>query len=234
LFGYIVLNKGTDMARKEKKYHYIYKITCLINNRYYIGMHSTHNLNDDYMGGGKRIKNSVKKHGKESHIREILEFFDSREDLKNREKQLVNEELLNDPICMNINLGGEGGWLPEWQTKGAISSNQKNWKDPIYRKKMKEVSSGVMKKLWQDPESSKRLLEGAGKSFKGKKHTEETKKTIGDKISKAQKAEKNSQFGTCWINNPIEKTNRRIKKEEIKKYLQEGWESGMKMDLIKR
>jgi hypothetical protein len=222
------------MARKEKKYHYIYKITCLINNRYYIGMHSTHNVNDDYMGGGKRIKNSIKKHGKESHIREILEFFDNREDLKNREKQLVNEELLNDPMCMNINLGGEGGWLPEWQTKGAISSNQKNWKDPIYAKKMKEVSSEVMKKLWQDPESSKRLLEGAGKSFKGKKHTEEAKKTIGDKISKAQKAEKNSQFGTCWINNPIEKTNRRIKKEEIKKYLQEGWESGMKMDLFKR
>ena len=97
---------------------------------------------------------------------------------------------------------------------------------------MKLVSSEVMKKLWKDPESSKRLIEGAGKSFKGKKHTEETKKTIGDKISKAQKAEKNSQFGTCWINDPIEKTNKRIKKEELKKYLQEGWKSGMKMDFF--
>ena len=217
------------MARKEKKYHYIYKITCLINNRYYIGMHSTHNLNDDYMGGGKRIKNSVKKHGKESHIREILEFFDSREDLKNREKQLVNEELLNDPMCMNINLGGEGGWLPEWQTKGAISSNQKNWKDPIYRKKMKEVSSGVMKKLWQDPESSKRLLEGAGKSFKGKNHSEEFKEKMSTIMSEKQNGEKNSQFGSLWIFNLNLRENKKINFNNLEEYLSLGWSRGRKL-----
>ena len=67
------------MSRKGRKYHYIYKITCLKNNRYYIGMHSTDNLEDGYMGGGKRIKNSVKKHGKDAHRKEILEFFESRD-----------------------------------------------------------------------------------------------------------------------------------------------------------
>ena len=136
------------MARKEKKYHYIYKITCLRNERYYIGMHSTDNLEDGYMGGGKRIKNSVKKHGKDAHRKEILEFFENREDLRNREIQLVNEELLNDPMCINLNKGGDGGWLKEWSTKGAISANEKNWKDPEFREKMKEVSRKTFIRLW--------------------------------------------------------------------------------------
>lgn len=34
---------------ERRKYHYIYKTTCLITNRYYIGMHSTDNLEDGYI-----------------------------------------------------------------------------------------------------------------------------------------------------------------------------------------
>ena len=94
------------MARKEHQYHYIYKITNLKNNKYYIGMHSTSNLDDGYMGGGQRIKNSVKKHGKEIHLKEILEYLPDRNSLINREREMINEELLKDPLCMNLMIGG--------------------------------------------------------------------------------------------------------------------------------
>jgi hypothetical protein len=33
----------------EKKYNYIYKTTNILTNEYYIGMHSTNNLNDGYL-----------------------------------------------------------------------------------------------------------------------------------------------------------------------------------------
>jgi len=86
------------MARQERKYHYIYKITCKITNRYYIGMHSTDDLNDGYFGSGKRLWFSINYHGKENHVKEILEFLPTRQLLKEREKEIVNKELIGDVL----------------------------------------------------------------------------------------------------------------------------------------
>ena len=52
------------MRRKiNKKYHYFYKITNVINNHYYYGIHSTDDLNDGYMGSGTRLHYAYKKYG---------------------------------------------------------------------------------------------------------------------------------------------------------------------------
>jgi hypothetical protein len=217
------------MARKEKKYHYIYKITCLKNNRYYIGMHSTDNLEDGYMGGGKRIKNSVKKHGKDAHRKEILEFFENREDLVNREIQLVNEDLINDPMCMNLNLGGDGGWLKEWSSMGAIAANKVNWKNPEFIKKIKEVTSETSKRLWQDPEYREKFIESSGNAFRGKKHTDEAKKKIGEANSIKQKGIGNSQYGKIWIHNDDLGINKKVNKDELDDMINIGFKKGMKM-----
>ena len=76
------------MPRKEKKYHFIYKTTNLLSGKYYIGMHSTDNLGDGYLGSGKRLRYSINKYGEENHNREILEFVDSRKELK---KNILNK-----------------------------------------------------------------------------------------------------------------------------------------------
>ena len=74
------------MARRQKKYHYIYKTTCIVNGKYYIGMHSTDSLNDGYLGSGKRLWRSINYHSKDKHKKVILEFCVDREELKKREK----------------------------------------------------------------------------------------------------------------------------------------------------
>ena len=82
------------MPRKNRQYHYIYKTICTITGKYYYGMHSTNNLEDGYLGSGKRLKYSINKHGKENHIKEILEYLPNRISLKEREKEIVNESLI--------------------------------------------------------------------------------------------------------------------------------------------
>jgi hypothetical protein len=71
-------------------------------------MHSTTNLEDGYLGSGKIVRFSIKKYGKENHSFEILEFSTDRNALEAREKEIVNEKLLEDNLCMNLWVGGTG------------------------------------------------------------------------------------------------------------------------------
>jgi hypothetical protein len=96
--------------------HLIYKTTCVITEKFYVGMHSTTNIEDGYVGSGKLLKRSLKKHGKGNHIREILSVHNSREDLEIAERELI-EKILSHPKCLNLAKGGLGGnnicWSPE-------------------------------------------------------------------------------------------------------------------------
>jgi hypothetical protein len=61
----------------------------------------------------------------------------------------------------------------------------------------------------------------------GKKHTEESKRKIGAFNAIKQKGKGNSQYGKCWIHNNKESII--IKKEELNKYIKNGWNKGRKM-----
>lgn len=87
-------------------YHYLYKITNAINSKYYIGVHSTNNLDDGYMGSGIAITKAVKKYDTKSFTKEILEFFDTREAALEREASVVTDSLVLDHQCYNLTLGG--------------------------------------------------------------------------------------------------------------------------------
>lgn len=200
----------------------MYRTTNLITNKFYIGVHSTYNLLDGYLGSGKRLKRAIKKYGKENFKIEILEFFETRDEVLKREKEIVNEQLLNDSNCMNLQPGGGGGFTKEQSTKGAINANKKRkWlyqNDEEYRLKIRSYSIKNLKnRTWKD-----------NFVWAGKTHTNETKKKIGEKNSQYQKGEGNSQFGTCWINNTIE--CKKIKREELNNWIKLGWKKGRKID----
>ena len=95
------------MRTVKRKYHYFYKITNNLNDHYYYGIHSTDNLNDGYMGSGTRLRYAYEKYGIENLTKEILKFFETREEAAKHEADVVNEVLIKDENCYNIILGGE-------------------------------------------------------------------------------------------------------------------------------
>lgn len=95
------------MARST--FRYIYKTTCLSTGRFYIGKHTCHTLENDYLGSGLILSHSLKKYGKKNHKKEILKFADSLTELNTLEETMV-AEVIGDEGCMNIKKGGIGGW----------------------------------------------------------------------------------------------------------------------------
>ncbi len=187
-------------------------------------MHSTEDLEDGYLGSGLRLKNSINKYGVENFECEILQFFESREILIEQEKLLVNEEMLQNPLCMNLMKGGHGGvQSPEkverWH-KALGEGTKRKWTEPLYREVMLKIKSETSKQYHKDGKATY-------DNFKGKQHTEETKKRVSDINKVKLKGEGNSQFGTCWIMKDNE--NKKIKKEELENYLALGWLKGRKM-----
>lgn len=90
-------------------YYYLYKITNLINEKIYIGLHQTEDLNDPYMGSGKLIRAAIKKYGKSNFRKEILEFFDSEEAMALQEEKIVTKEFVSLDSNYNLMPGGKYG-----------------------------------------------------------------------------------------------------------------------------
>lgn len=78
--------------------HYIYKLVHT-NGRYYIGRHSTKNIDDGYMGSGKWPR-SIK--NKQELSKEILSYCDSASELLEAEKSMLLEHV-GERLCMNFN-----------------------------------------------------------------------------------------------------------------------------------
>lgn len=98
------------MNENDKKW-IIYKITNDIDNTYYIGLHKTNiDIDDGYRGNGFLIKRLIKKYGIEHFKRETLYTFETLEEAAAKEYYLINNDLLQDPLCLNLTYGGGCGW----------------------------------------------------------------------------------------------------------------------------
>lgn len=220
-----LLNSSMKNRAENRKYHYIYKITRF-DGKYYLGMHSTDDLDDGYFGSGKLISRSIKKHGLEKHSKEILEFLDSRASLKEREIELVTEEIIDDPLCMNLMIGGHGGWAGNPNSLVEL-------RNPEVRKRAGEKALKTITARRQDPayrEAYSQKISTALKgkqSWLGKKHSEETKERLKIALKGLQAGEKNSSFGTCWVVKENVKPFK-IKKEQLEEYLANGYSRGRK------
>lgn len=150
-----------------KSIHYIYKVTNIINNHYYIGKHSTNNIDDGYFGSGFALRKAFKKYGKENFKKEIIKFCNSEDDAYKLESELVTIKEVKNKECYNLITGGSGAGAGENNYMYGKSHSQET-KDKITEK-----------------------LSYYAEKRKGVKRSNSVKK----KISESKKGKKNYQFG---------------------------------------
>jgi len=212
-------------------FYTIYKITNLINNKYYIGKHQTKKLDDEYLGSGKLIKRAIIKYGLCNFTKEILYVFETEEEMNAKEKELV-------VICeqsYNLCDGGNGGF--SYINREKINNSNKN-KEEINEK----ISKSLIGKKCPHTTSMLRRRHENGELrhiyFGCKEHNEKYMQLASTPVAIAkrkdtysqighQQGSKNSQFGKMWIYNEITRQSRSILKTEL---IPKGWAKGRKIN----
>jgi len=199
--------------------YFVYITTNLINNKQYVGDHSTNNLNDNYLGSGKIISIAIKKYKIENFKLKILEFFDTKQEAFDAQEKYIKQFNTLVPNGYNLSpkggLGTKGCHSEETKEKlrelGKRQIQKKGWKHSTYSKnKIKEKrKKQIMLSGWKHSEESKKKcgVKNIGNNYRtglilsdetkqklrviniGKKHSEETKR----KISEASKNKKHSE-----------------------------------------
>lgn len=155
---------------KNEFYGFIYK-TILPDGRFYIGQHkiiSQKTLDPTYFGSGVIIKDYIKSKGKNKLTRIILEYGKTFEEMNFLEKKFLTEDMLLDPLNINIDYGGKNNFsrYPEINAKigKTISKKRKanpnNWPSRIGKDNNKS-------KIWKliSPEGEEFLIHGGLNSF---------------------------------------------------------------------
>jgi hypothetical protein len=109
-------------------YHIVYKITNTVNNKIYIGIHSTNNLEDGYLGSGVCIIRAIKKYGETNFKRDIIHFCNSSQEALDKEAEIVTKEFIEREDTYNLKGGGQGSPIISEETKQKIRESHKNRK----------------------------------------------------------------------------------------------------------
>lgn len=119
----------------EYKFHIIYKTTNLINGKIYVGLHSTDNIDDGYLGSGWVLKSAIKKYDRENFKREVLLVLSNREEAREVESLLVDKEFASRQDTYNLQEGGMGvdnQWGENNHAYGKVATTLKvSWQNTL-------------------------------------------------------------------------------------------------------
>jgi len=190
----------------------MYKTINKINNKFYIGVRQSiiEPTLDNYIGSGKRLKDSIKCHGKHNFEKEILYLFNSREEMFTMEKIIVNEEFLKRDDVYNLCLGGLGGdhwsYLPN--------------REEIIDKKRNTVIE-YNSKLTKEVRAKKYGNSGEKNPMYEKSHSEESKLKMGGcKYTYIIISPNNNQFITNSLNRFCKENH--LNRDIFMKYIGKG------------
>lgn len=202
-------------------FYTIYRITCKINGKVYIGKHQTKKLNDKYFGSGKLLRAAISKYGQHNFEKEILFTFDTEEEMNQKEAELVTEDFCRREDNYNLCPGGHGGF---GYINNQLTEDLKHIRQNAAKKIPLEARQRAGRKSGKD-NILKAHRDGKVNpiTFLGRNHTEETKAKMRDSQRGNHIGAKNSQFGSMWITNGVE--SQKVSKDSL---IPNGWRRGRK------
>lgn len=201
---------------------YIYLTTNIINNKKYIGRRKSDVfLENKYLGSGIHLKKAIQKYGSQNFKVELLEEINgSYEDLINRETYYIKlYDAVNDDMFYNHSYGGKEEGFVKGNQNIACSERARKLNSESHKKPHSEEQKKAMSDYWKSHKHPK--------GFEGHHHSEEAR----NKISKHSKNQKHSSEqdlkvslhhkGSKMMNK--DGIQRWVYKEEIQKFLNNGW-----------
>lgn len=142
---------------------HVYVTSHVPSGQFYVGVHN--GRDPAYLGSGDRIARMLRKYPRGEFAKQIVASFDTMEEAYDLEAELVDDDLLAHPLCVNISHGGFGA-----------ASLTEEAKQKISRAKLGNVHSAETKKKLS------KIAKGRPSPNKGNKWTEEMKKSLSDKM----------------------------------------------------
>jgi hypothetical protein len=129
-----------------------------VTGEFYTGVHKGHQQ-DGYWGSGIRIKRSIKKYGKENFEYRIWIWGDIK-DIYEMEKLIVNEhEINNNPLCLNLKVGGYGGTKINELTREKLSGENNHFYGKQHSEESKEKMRQANLGRKHSPEIAQKRIE---------------------------------------------------------------------------
>ena len=182
---------------------FIYKTTCLVNGKIYIGQHEG-SEDDGYIGSGEIFTLALRKYGKENFRREILRRCETLHELRIWEHVYIKKYHSQDPtIGYNIADGDVNSSeynpakLPEVREKIRMAAKGRK----VSNETKKKMSESSPRRKWT--EEQKRDL---SEKLTGRKFTEEHKKKLSEaKLGKS--GELSNSWGRKWTEEQKKKSS---------------------------